>query len=118
MGFVPTYTASFSLTKLPFLNAGNSHPFFGTESSPTRLLEFRVVCLSSRLSIRRAATDTTVVSWSRAGAEGWGLQVANALPNAAAAWPAMPPPYLTHGANLEFIESAPVGKKFYRLHKP
>lgn len=46
------------------------------------------------------------------------LQVTNALPNVAAPWPVIHPPYQTHGPNLQFIEPAPAGKKFSRLHRP
>jgi hypothetical protein len=51
-------------------------------------------------------------------AEGWVLEATNALPNLAAPWPQIPPPYQTNGANLQFIEPSPTGNKFYRLHKP
>lgn len=46
------------------------------------------------------------------------LQATNALPSVAAPWAVIPPPYLTNGPNLQFIEAAPVGHKFNRLHKP
>lgn len=70
------------------------------------------------LSVFRTATNTVVVSWPLAGAEGWVLEATNALPNLPVAWPQIPPLYQTNGPNLQFIEPAPVGKKFYRLHKP
>ncbi|MCX7722340.1 MAG: right-handed parallel beta-helix repeat-containing protein [Verrucomicrobiae bacterium] len=68
------------------------------------------------LSIRRSVTNV-IVSWPLAGAEGWVLQATNALPRVSAAWPVIPPPYQTNGTNLQYIEPAPVGNKFYRLHK-
>lgn len=70
------------------------------------------------LSVFRTATNSVVVSWPLAGAEGWVLQATNALPNVATPWPVIPPPYQTNGANLQFIEPTPLGNKFYRLHKP
>lgn len=70
-----------------------------------------------QLSILRTATNTVVVSWPLAGADGWVLEAANALPGVAVPWPVVPP-YQTSGANLQFTEPALVGNKFYRLHKP
>jgi len=69
------------------------------------------------LTIACAMTNTVVVSWPLAEAEGWVLQATNALPSVAAPWPIIPPPYQTNGANLQFLEPAPVGNKFYRLYK-
>lgn len=70
------------------------------------------------LTVTRTATNTVVVSWQLAGAEGWVLQATNALPGVAAPWPQIPPPYLTNGPNLQFIEPSQAGHKFYRLYKP
>jgi len=70
------------------------------------------------LIVVRTATNTVVVSWPLAGAEGWVLQATNALPSVAAPWPLIPPPYQTNGPILQFIEPTPVGNRFYRLHKP
>lgn len=69
------------------------------------------------LAIRRSTTNV-IVSWPLAGAEGWVLQATNALPRVAAPWPVIPPPYQTNGTNFQYIEPAPVGTRFYRLHKP
>ncbi|MCX8089468.1 MAG: hypothetical protein N3I86_00815 [Verrucomicrobiae bacterium] len=70
------------------------------------------------LTVFRSATNTVVVSWPLAGAEGWVLQATNALWSGAASWPVIPPPYQTNGTNLQFIEPSPTGNKFFRLHKP
>jgi len=51
-------------------------------------------------------------------ADGCVLEGTNALPQVSAPWPQIPPPYQTNGANLQFTEPAPVGNKFYRLHRP
>lgn len=69
------------------------------------------------LSVFRTATNTVVVAWPLP-AEGWVLEATNALPSLPVAWPQIPPPYQINGPNLQFVEPAPVGKKFYRLHKP
>ncbi len=63
------------------------------------------------------SNSAVIVSWPLP-AEGWVLEATNALPNLAAPWPQIPPPYQTNGANLQFIEPSPTGNKFYRLHKP
>ena len=68
------------------------------------------------LTVIRSNT-AVVVSWPLP-AEGWVLEWTNALPRVAASWPQLPPPYQTNGANLQFTEPLPTGKKFYRLHKP
>ncbi len=70
------------------------------------------------LTVFRTATNTVVVSWPLAGSAGWVLQATNALPNVAAPWPVIPPPYQTNGTNLQYIETIPTGNKFYRLYKP
>ncbi|MBK9138951.1 MAG: hypothetical protein IPM17_09350 [Verrucomicrobia bacterium] len=70
------------------------------------------------LTVFRTVTNTVVVSWPLAGAEGWVLEATNVLPSVAAPWPVIPPPYPTNGSNLQFIEPTPDGSKFYRLRKP
>ncbi len=70
------------------------------------------------LTVFRTVTNTVVVSWPLAGAEGWVLEATNALPSLPAPWAVIQPPYETNGANLQFTEPAPVGSKFYRLRKP
>jgi hypothetical protein len=69
------------------------------------------------LTVWRTATNTVVVSWP-GPTQGWVLEATNALPSVATPWPQIPPPYQTNGPNLEFIEQAPLGHRFYRLHKP
>lgn len=70
------------------------------------------------LTVFPTTTNTVVVSWPLAEADGWVLEVSNALPSVAAPWPLIPLPYPTNGPNLQFIEPLPLGSKFYRLHKP
>jgi hypothetical protein len=69
------------------------------------------------LTVWRTATSSVVVSWP-GPAEGWVLEATNALPSVSAPWPQIPPPYQTNGANLQFTEPAPVGHRFFRLHRP
>ncbi len=69
------------------------------------------------LRVLRTSTNTVVVSWPLP-ADGWVLEVTNALSAAAAFWPQISPPYETNGVNLQFVEPSPPGNKFYRLHKP
>lgn len=68
------------------------------------------------LSVARS-NNAVVVSWPLP-ADGWMLEATNVLPQVSAPWPQIPPPYQTNGTNLQFIESSPVGNRFYRLHKP
>jgi hypothetical protein len=61
--------------------------------------------------------STVTISWPLP-ADGWVLQATNALPSIAVPWPQINPPYQTNGANLQFTEPTPTGKRFYRLQKP
>jgi len=69
------------------------------------------------LSVMRTETNTVVVSWP-APAEGWLLHATTDLVTGGSVWTEIPPPYETIGNNLFFTEPAPVGNKFYRLHRP
>jgi hypothetical protein len=68
------------------------------------------------LTAFRTTTNTVVISWALP-ADGWALQATNALPTVDAPWPQIPPPYQTNDTNLQFIEPAPAGNRFYRLHR-
>lgn len=70
------------------------------------------------LSVFRTTTNTVVVSWPLADAEGWTLQCTTNLVSGGSVWANIPPPYQTNGANLQYIEPAPLGNRFYRLYKP
>lgn len=80
-------------------------------------LTWRLGSVVPQLPFKRRAVNTTLVTRPEP-AEGWTLEATNALPMAPASWPVIPPSYETNGTNLQFIEPAPVGNKFYRLHKP
>ena len=58
-----------------------------------------------------------VVSWPLP-ATGWLLDATTNLVTNGGVWTELPPPYQTNGAKLQFAEPAPLGSKFYRLHKP
>ena len=70
------------------------------------------------LSVLRTATNTVMVSWPLAGAEGWVLQATNALPCSGTACTEIPPPCTTSGTDLVSTEAGPAGKKCYLLRKP
>ncbi len=68
------------------------------------------------LTVTRS-NNAVIVTWPLP-AVGWVLEATNAVPQVAAIWPLIAPPYQTNGANLQFTESLPAGNKFYRLYKP
>ncbi|MCS7338372.1 MAG: hypothetical protein NZ739_09085 [Verrucomicrobiae bacterium] len=70
------------------------------------------------LTVARTATNTVVFSWPLADSAGWVLQATTNLVSGGSVWVTIPPPYRTNGPSIEYIESYPVGNKFYRLHKP
>ena len=63
------------------------------------------------------ANGLITVAWARP-AEGWLLQITNALPSVAAPWPQVPQPYLTNDADIYIITTAPPARAFFRLFKP
>jgi hypothetical protein len=70
------------------------------------------------LTAWRTAQNTVLVLWP-APAEGWRLQATANLAGERTVWTEIPPPYQTNAENMIFFtEPAPVGNKFYRLHKP
>lgn len=76
------------------------------------------VCQPRRLHLSISRQNgVVIVSWP-ASADGWVLEATNALPSLPAPWPQIPPPYQANGPNLQFIEPAPVGHRFFRLHRP
>jgi uncharacterized repeat protein (TIGR01451 family) len=76
------------------------------------------VLLPPTLAIELTPTNTVVVSWP-ALAKGWRLHATTNLVTGGSAWTEIPPPYQTNGlTNTSFTEPAPLGNKFYRLHKP
>ena len=68
------------------------------------------------LTVTRSNT-TVVVAWPGPEA-GWKLQATTALLPGGSVWTEIPPPYATNATSLYVIEPAPVGNKFFRLHKP
>lgn len=70
------------------------------------------------LTVTLTTTDAVVVWWPAPG-NGWLLQATGNLATDGGGWWEIPPPYQTNGdATISFTEPAPVGNRFYRLHKP
>ena len=69
------------------------------------------------LTVARTATNTVVVSWPLPDA-GWKLHWTASLATTPTVWTEIPPPYAANATSLCFVEPAPVGNRYYRLHKP
>lgn len=69
------------------------------------------------LSVARTSTNTVVVWWPLPDT-GWKLHATTNLVTSGSTWTEIPPPYSTNVMSLDFVEPAPAGNKFYRLHKP
>jgi hypothetical protein len=69
------------------------------------------------LTLTRTKTNTVVVSWPGPEA-GWKLHWTATLSATPLSWTEIAPPYATSAMNLYFVEPAPVGNRFYRLHQP
>ena len=69
------------------------------------------------LSVTRTPTNTVVVSWPLPEA-GWKLHWTANLSTAPIRWTEVTPPYTTNATSLHLLEPAPVGNRYYRLHKP
>jgi hypothetical protein len=63
----------------------------------------------------RTPTNTVCVWWE-VSSTSWQLQATTNLVSAGSAW--TPCSYTTNGATCAYIESPPVGNRFYRLRKP
>jgi hypothetical protein len=69
------------------------------------------------LTITRSYSSMVVSRPS--SAEGWLLYATTNLVIGGRTWTGIPPPDQTNGStNISFIEPAPTGHKFYRLHRP
>ena len=67
------------------------------------------------LTVARTSTNIVAISWPNADPN-WRLHWTASL-SGTISWTEIPPPYPISGANCVFVESAPTGNKFYRLHK-
>jgi hypothetical protein len=67
------------------------------------------------LWVMRTTTNTICVWWA-VSATNWQLQATTALVRTGSVWTACS--YTTNGANCVYIQSAPTGKRFYRLWNP
>jgi hypothetical protein len=66
------------------------------------------------LRVMRTTTNTVCVWWALSDM-GWKLQATTNLLFAGSVWVDCPPPYQTNAMSIYYIESPPIGKKFYRL---
>jgi hypothetical protein len=67
------------------------------------------------LWVMRTETNTVCVWWA-VSATSWQLQVTTNLVTGGSAWSGCS--YVTNGANCVYVESPPLGNKFYRLQEP
>ncbi len=67
------------------------------------------------LTVIRTSTNTVAVSWPNTDPN-WKLHWTANL-GGTISWIEIPPPYPTSGTNYVYVEPAPTGNKFYRLHK-
>lgn len=114
--FEPAYSGSLALADLPFLDASNSHLFFGTDASPTRIREFRVTLPVPVLEVALIG-KAVVLSWPLAAGNGWRLESTPQL-NPPVTWVETPPPYATDSSAFHVTESMRSGSRFYRLRNP
>jgi hypothetical protein len=69
------------------------------------------------LSVSRT-NGAVMVSWPKP-ADGWVLEQTNQITGLPGAWPQVPLIlYKTNATDIYFVEPAPIGNRFYRLHKP
>ena len=68
------------------------------------------------LTVQRTATNTVAVSWPN-GDSSWKLQWTASL-GGTVSWTEIGPPYSVSGTNYVYVDLAPNGNRFYRLHKP
>jgi hypothetical protein len=106
---------NFSSRHTAFLGAVDEVRLYNYALTPAEVVALYASGVTPSLHIV-LQSNNVVVSWP-VSAEGWVLEATNALPNVAAPWPQLPPPYQTNGPNLQFIEPVPTGNKFYRLRK-
>jgi hypothetical protein len=69
------------------------------------------------LTITRTPTNTVCIWWPLP-ADGWVLEWTNRVASVAAPWPQVSPPYQTNSTQAWAVEPAPIGSRYYRLHKP
>ena len=67
------------------------------------------------LWVMRTTTNTVCVWWGVSGTS-WQLQATNSLASPGSGWTACS--YVTNGANCVYVESSPIGNRFYRLKHP
>ncbi len=73
--------------------------------------------LRPALTIWHTTTNAVAVAWPLSDIA-WMLHATTNLAATPISWMEIPPPYRTNGGNLQVIEAAPTGSRFYRLHGP
>jgi hypothetical protein len=68
------------------------------------------------LTVMRTSTNTVAVAWPNTDPN-WKLHWTANL-SGTITWTEVSPPYPTTGTNCVYVEPAPAGNRFYRLHKP
>jgi len=89
----------------------------GGTGNDVALIATNTAALRPSLTIWHTTTNTVVVAWPLSEIA-WLLHATTNLATIPIWWTEMPPPYSTNGGKLQFIEPAPTGSKFYRLHNP
>ncbi|MCP5518873.1 MAG: HYR domain-containing protein [Verrucomicrobiales bacterium] len=114
-GFEPAYTGTMTLADVPFLDASNSHLFFGSDASPTRIREFRVTRLAPALRAELTGANV-ILSWPTSAGTGWQLESTAEL-QPGAAWTAHLPPYAGDGVRNRVEVPAQEASHYYRLRR-
>jgi hypothetical protein len=74
-----------------------------------------LVLTTNGISLAIQTGANLIVSWP-AGAGGWQLQSTTNL--LTPQWTNVAPPYQTNSSRIEYLETAPIGSRFYRLKQP
>ncbi len=91
--------------------------FDSSSGNDVVLTATNTAALRPMLTIWHTTTNTVAVAWPLSDIA-WLLHATTNLAATPTSWIEMPPPYRTNGGNLQVIEAAPKGSRFYRLHGP
>jgi hypothetical protein len=104
-----------TLDSFPLNEAGGEFILHGSVSGIGAAIQ---TAGAPRLTITLNSQRFPIAASPPALAQGWLCHASTDLATGGSVWTEIPLPYQTNGANLQFTEPAPVGNKFYRLHKP